>query len=138
MKLEYAQRLGERVFEEAKRRGFPPLAVVILDAGGRYKYAACQDGTGTLRFNIAHAKANAAIGMGMSTRDLYNLFEQGVLNDRFSAAITGAADGRFAPQPGGELVTRNGTPIGAIGVSGASSDQDELVARIALRETPKT
>ncbi len=131
MNLSLAENLTRSALKEAMRRNLPPLAIVILDAGGNLKHAVVQDGAGPLRFPIAQAKAYAAIGMGMSSGDLYNLFEQGVLPDRFSAAISAASNGKFAPQPGGELVLREKRLVGAIGISGASSDEDEAVARTA-------
>ena len=133
MRLEIAQALVEAALVEASQQGLPPLSIVILDTGAHVKFAATQDGAGSLRYTIALAKANAAIGMGMSTRRLFSLFEAGVLPDRFGAAISAASTHGFAPQPGGELVFHNGTTLGAIGISGASSDQDEAIAYAALK-----
>lgn len=132
MRFEIAKELGEAALTIAAQQGVPPLSIVILDAGANIKFAMTQDGAGPLRYTIALAKANAAIGMGMSTRQLFSLFEAGVLPDRFGTAISAASAQGFAPQPGGELVTSNGITFGAIGISGASSDQDEATARAAL------
>ncbi|MGJ8527919.1 GlcG/HbpS family heme-binding protein [Maritalea sp.] len=133
MKHDLAKTLAQTALAIATQRALSPLAIVMLDAGGNIKHATVQDGAGPLRFPIAQAKAYAAIGMGMSTSDLFQLFEQGVLPDRFSASISAAADGKFAPQPGGELVWHDGNIIGSIGISGASSAEDAAVARSALR-----
>lgn len=133
MELRDAETLSQAAVTFALLQRLPPLAIVILDVGGNLKHTIVQDGAGPLRFPIAQAKAYAAIGMGMSTRALYDVFEKGILPDRFSSAISAAADGKFAPQPGGELIYSNEILLGAIGVSGASSDQDEAVARAALR-----
>ena len=134
MQLEYALALGQSALRNAQDHRMPPLAIVILDTGGNIKFAATQDGAGPLRHPIALAKANAAVGMGMSTRQLFTLFEQGVLPDRFSAAISASSENGFAPQPGGELIVHKGNLLGAIGISGAASDQDELIAQRALRD----
>lgn len=133
MQFETAKALGEAALSLAKQHGLPPLSIVVVDAGAHVKFAATQDGAGPLRYPIALAKANAAIGMGTSTRQLYSLFEGEVLPDRFAASISSVATNGFAPQPGGELVMVSGTPAGAIGISGASSDQDEAIARAALQ-----
>lgn len=132
MKFEIAEMLAKAALQHADQQNLPPLAIVILDNGGNLKHALVQDGAGPLRFAIAQAKAYAAIGMGMSTRTLYNAFERGILPDRFSSAISAAADGKFAPQPGGELIFHKEGLLGSIGISGASSDQDEAVARAAF------
>ncbi|KUP94200.1 GlcG/HbpS family heme-binding protein [Tritonibacter horizontis] len=133
MQFEIAKALGEAALSQADQHQLPPLAIVILDAGGLIKFAATQDGAGSLRHPIALAKANAAIGMGMSTRQLYALFEQGVLPDRFATSISTVSTQGFAPQPGGELTRKAGVTLGSIGISGASSDQDEAVAIESLR-----
>lgn len=133
MRFEVAKELGEAALACAARQRVPPLSVVVLDAGANIKFAATQDEAGPLRFTIALAKANAAIGMGVSTRQLFALFETGALPDRFAAAISAASAQGFAPQPGGELVLKNGISIGAIGISGASSEQDETIARAAVK-----
>ncbi len=132
MKLELALSLASNALEEARSRNLPPLAVVILDSRGQVKHAVSEDGTSMFRFKIAFAKANAALGMGMSTRQLYNLFERKILPDRFAASIMSITDDGFAPQPGGEIISEQGEVAGAIGISGASSDEDEIVARAAL------
>ncbi|MGH1445305.1 MAG: GlcG/HbpS family heme-binding protein [Cognatishimia sp.] len=133
MRFDLAKALGDAALTSASQRGLPPLAIVILDTGAHVKFAATQDGAGPLRYPIALAKANAAIGMGMSTRQLFSLFEGELLPDRFSNAISSVATHGFAPQPGGELVMVDGLPVGAIGISGASSDQDEAIALAALQ-----
>ncbi len=133
--LDYAtaEKILEAAWTHAATLSLPPLCVVLLDNGGHVKLAASQDGTGTMRFQIAHGKAATALGMGMGTRRLYELFESGVLPDRFAGSINGATDGNFIPQPGGLLIIGNNGHLGAIGVSGASSDQDESVASKALQ-----
>lgn len=137
MQLDVAKALGDATLRRAEKNPLPPLAIVILDAGGLLKFAFTQDGAGPLRHPIALAKANAAVGMGMSTRQLYSLFEQGKLPDRFAMSIATVSAQGFAPQPGGELIWKDGLPIGAIGISGASSDQDEAIAIGALQDVKR-
>lgn len=132
MRLELAQKIAANALEEARAHHLPPLAVVILDDRGQIKLAISEDGVSTFRHKIAYAKANSALGMGMSTRRLYDLFEHKVLPDRFATSIMFAADGGFAPQPGGELIALDGEVVGAIGISGASSDDDENIANKAI------
>lgn len=121
--------LQEAVIEAGGSMGLPPLAIAILDPGGSERSTAAQEGTGLYRLSIARAKAATALGMGMGTRQLYDIFERGILPDRFANGIAAVADKGFLPQPGGLLIHAGGRLAGAIGISGASSDQDEAVAR---------
>ena len=132
VKLKLAQSILSHALTEARARRLPPLSVVILDERSQIKLSVTEDGASAFRQKIAFAKANGALGMGMSTGQLFDLFERGVLPDRFAMSIMFAADGGFAPQPGGELIVWEGEVAGAIGISGASSDEDEVVARTAL------
>ena len=51
----------------------------------------------------------------------------------FAACINGATQGQFIPLPGGVLILENGQIIGALGISGASSQLDESVAISAIQ-----
>jgi len=84
---------------------------------------------GTLRYEIALGKASAALGMGFGTRQFNTLIQNGILPEMFANCINGAAQGNFIPLPGGVLIMDNNREtIGAVGISGANSDQDESVA----------
>jgi uncharacterized protein GlcG (DUF336 family) len=123
VKLEVAQLILAGVLADAGARGFNPLAVAVLDARGAVRALAAQDGTSTKRAEIAMGKANAAISMGLGTRDIAKR------PPHFLAAVTHAVGGLFVPVPGGVLVKDvAGEIIGAVGVSGETSDNDEIVA----------
>jgi uncharacterized protein GlcG (DUF336 family) len=68
--------------------------------------------------------------MGVSTRKV------GAANtDRpaFLASVASASDGRFVPVAGGVLVRNSdGDLIGAVGVSGDNSDNDEIAAMAGI------
>ncbi|MCG8536284.1 MAG: heme-binding protein [Pseudomonadales bacterium] len=119
----------------ARDKGLQPLSIVILDNRSTIKASISEEGVGTLRFDIALGKASAAIGMGFSTREFYQLVKNGVLPEMFANCINGASDGRFVPLPGGiPIASSNGTVLGAIGISGSSSDKDEYVALKAIEK----
>lgn len=123
MKLEVAQSILAGVFTEAAGRGLNPLAVAVLDARGALRAVAAQDGTSTKRAEIAIGKANAAISMGLGTRDIAKR------PPHFLAAVTHVVGGAFVPVPGGVLVKdAAGEILGAVGVSGDTSDNDEVAA----------
>ena len=110
----------------ARAAELQPLAVIVLDAGGQVRAFESEDGASVLRFAIAHGKAFGAVGLGVGSRALMARAEQ---QPSFIAAANGAADGRLIPVPGGVLVrTTDGELLGAVGVSGDSSDNDEMVA----------
>lgn len=70
-----ASPLITHTFDAARQLDLPPLCVVVLDVGCHLKSVMNQDGTGTLRYQIAHGKAAAALGIGIDTVRLFALFE---------------------------------------------------------------
>lgn len=103
-----------------------PVAVVVLDAGSQLVAYQRQDGCANLRFEIARGKAAAALGMGMSTRLIRDRL---AARPAFQSALAAAAQGQFIPVPGGVLLLDSqGRAIGAVGISGDTSDKDEYCA----------
>ena len=124
--LSTAQTLIDAAFAKGQELGLKPLSVVVLDPRASIVAVMSQDGVSQMRARIAHGKANAAIAMGMGTRTLMNRAEQQAY---FVQAINGLADGDFVPVPGGVLITdKDGTLLGAVGISGDTSDNDEAAA----------
>lgn len=102
--------------------GLKPLAVVVLAAGGQVVAAECEDGTSMKRFEIAHGKAYGALSLGMGSRALMIRAAQQAY---FIAAVSRAV-GALIPVPGGVLVRGDGGELlGAVGISGDTSDNDE-------------
>jgi len=111
--------------------GFMPLTVAVLDAGGHLVAFLREDRSGILRPEIAIGKAWGALGLGISSRLIRDR-----LADRpsFQASLAAASGGRFVPVPGGVLVRdADGFAIGAVGVSGDTSDKDEVCAIAGIR-----
>ncbi len=128
-----ASHIMRSVLDVARKSRLPPLSIVILDSGGHIKCSASEDGVGILRHEIAQSKAYACLGMSMETRDLYQLNQKGVLSNAFVNAVCAASNGRFNTNPGGALLYQDDEIIGAIGVSGASAEQDEQLVRSGLK-----
>lgn len=135
IQLKQAQALVEHSLVVARKNQLPPLSVVVLDNGGHVKASISEDGSGTARFQIAQGKAAAALGMGFGTRQFHDLVKAGVLPEMFANTINGANNGQFIPLPGGVLILEAGQVLGAVGISGASSDQDEAVAVYAVEQS---
>jgi uncharacterized protein GlcG (DUF336 family) len=124
--LAQAKQITEGATAEGGARGVKPLTVVVLDAGGHVVSAERQDGASNSRFEIARGKANGALALGMGSRALMERAEQQAY---FIAAATAAVGGLLVPVPGGVLVRdAAGAVIGAVGVSGDTSDNDETAA----------
>jgi uncharacterized protein GlcG (DUF336 family) len=123
--LEESNVIIEQALLKAKEMNLPPLSIVVLDEGGHLKNMRRQDGARFFLAQIAFGKAWGAVAMGRSTRELGNRF-----SDRpyFLNALVNLADGKFVTVPGGVLISKNGQIVGAVGVSGASSDEDEACA----------
>ncbi|MCG3268099.1 heme-binding protein [Yoonia sp. I 8.24] len=107
-----------------------PLTVVVLDAGGKMVAMQCEDGSGVIRFDVAFGKAYGALGMGISSRLIRDRLSE---RPTFQAALATASDGRLIPVPGGVLVEDAGVTIGAVGISGDTSDKDEYCAIEAIK-----
>jgi len=126
MKLATARAVVAAARAHAQERGFKPMTVVVLDAGGHVLVVEREDGSSNKRFEIAHGKAHGAISLGMGSRAL---MERAEVQPYFVAAATSAIGGALVPVPGGVLVRDGeGTLVGAVGVSGDTSDNDEAAA----------
>ena len=79
-----------------------------------------------MRFEVARGKAFGAVGLGMGSRALQNRADAQAY---FVATVNGAFDGKLVPVAGGVLVkAKNGEILGAVGVTGDTSDNDETAA----------
>lgn len=126
MKLEIAQKILSGALAAARARDFKPLAVAVLDARGALKVLAAEDGTSLKRSEIAIGKAHGALAMGLGSRTLFTRSQQ---QPQFVAAVTHAVGGLLIPVPGGVLINdSSGTLLGAVGISGDTSDNDEAAA----------
>ena len=126
---------GLRVIDGALVRGAElgcaPLTVVVLDAGGHDLALQRQDGSGILRVDIARGKAWGALGMGFSSREIS---ERAQKAPAFYGALASVSQGRLVPVAGGVLLYDEGRNIvGAIGISGDTSDRDEDCALSGIR-----
>ncbi len=125
MDLAAAQKILEAALAHAVAHGFKPMAVGVIDARGALKAYAAQDGTSLKRGEIALAKANGAVALGMGSRALMKRAES---QGYFIAAATAAIGGSLVPVPGGVLIKKDGALVGAVGISGDTSDNDEAAA----------
>lgn len=124
--LEMARRIIAMAFEAGRAAGMKPLSVVVLDAGGHLRAFERADGAAPGRFAIAHGKAYGAVMLGMAGSAQMKRAED---QPYFMAAVNGVYGGQVIPVPGGVLVRdKAGAVIGAVGVTGDTSDNDAAVA----------
>jgi len=124
--LRRARTIVRQTLAKGREAGMKPLAVCVLDAGGHLKAFEREDGASIGRFEIARGKASGALGLGLGSRALMNRAETQAY---FVLAAGGVFPDGLVPVPGGVLVRdRKGAIIGAVGVSGDNSDNDETAA----------
>jgi len=124
--LTQASTIVDVALRKGREMSLRPLAVAVLDAGGHLVAYKREDKSGILRFEIACAKAYGALGMGFGSR---GLFERAQKNALFITMLASVSAGRVMPVPGGVLIQdAEGDTIGAVGISGDTSDNDEICA----------
>jgi len=128
--LENASIIVDKTLEKARELKIRPLCVAVLDEGGHLKALKREDEASILRPQIAIGKAWGAVGMGESTRELGQR-----LKDRptFLNSLSDLSDGKVVPVAGGVLILEDNSIIGAVGVSGGTSDEDEACAIEGIR-----
>ncbi|GAA2887150.1 uncharacterized protein GlcG (DUF336 family) [Aminobacter niigataensis] len=113
-------------FAKAQDAKMKPLSVAVLDAGGHLIAFQKQDGSSMLRFEIASGKAYGALAVGMGSRWLDTIAKE---RPHFMEGLNAVSGGRIVPVPGGVLIrTASGALLGAVGITGDTSDNDELAA----------
>ena len=126
LSLHQASIIVDKALEKGRERGFKPLTVVVLDSGGQLKAAKREDASSLLRPEIAGGKAWGALGMGFGGREFARRV---AANPAFIQALVAASGGRIIPVPGGVLIRdAQGEVMGAVGISGDNSDNDEECA----------
>src|ERR1700690_4629383 len=124
--LSQASTIVDVALKKARENNLAPLTVAVLDAGGHLVAFKREDKSGILRFEIAFGKAWGALGMGFGSRTLAGRVSR---SQMFFTALPAPSDGRFVPVTGGVLVRdAAGGVIGAVGISGDTSDNDEKCA----------
>ena len=130
LNLSTALQLIEGALAHARDNGLAPLAVTVLDAGGHVIALQRQDGTSIRRADIATAKAYGAVALGVGSRAL---MARAAPQPDVLAAAGPAIGGSLVPDPGGGLVPyEHDVVLGAVGISGDSSDNDEAAAVSAI------
>ena len=124
--LAQASTIVDVALKTGRDKKFQPLSVAVLDPGGHLVAFKREDKSGILRFDIAFGKAWGALGMGFGSR---TLAERAANTPQFFTMLAAASGGRIVTNPGGVLIRdAAGDIIGAVGISGDTSDKDEVCA----------
>ena len=124
--LSIAQRILSGALTHARAEALKPLSVVVIDARAAVIAAASEDGTSLKRYEVALGKARGAVGFGIGSRAIGAI---AVDRPHFFTGAAHAVGGEIVPVPGGVLIRDgSGAIIGAVGVSGDTSDNDEAAA----------
>jgi uncharacterized protein GlcG (DUF336 family) len=131
MTLAEANKIINGTFASARKRKAYPLAVIVLDAGGRVKAFQKQDGASLLRFEIAYGKAFAALSLYRSSRQVLQKAKE---KPAFMQSLAELSDGPLFLEAGGQLVRdKTGEVVGALGVTGDVNEVDDLCAMDGIR-----
>ena len=124
--LEAASIIVDQALARGRALNLKPLAVAVLDPRGCLKAYKAEDGTSLMRLDIAFGKAWGTLGMGFGNREIERRSENA---PQFFNALQAMTGGRIVPAQGGVLI-RNaaGMIVGAVGISGDTSDKDEICA----------
>lgn len=124
--LKTAKQIIAGTLAKGAELGLKPLTVAVLDAGGHLKALTREDGASPLRPEIAQGKARGAVLMGLGSRALGARAEQQAY---FIQSMNALAKGSLVPVAGGVLIIGDDDEIiGAVGVTGDTSDNDETAA----------
>ena len=126
--LEESLKICHESIKKARAEGFMPITVTVVDVAGVIRATLAEDGSGLTRADVAYAKAWSCIAAGFSTSALRDRIEE---QPRLDKAINGMqimANGKLIPTPGGLIIQKDGKNIGAVGISGDRSDEDEICA----------
>lgn len=124
--LKVAENIVEAAFNEGRARGFSPLCIVVLDAGGHTLVLKRDERAAISRPEIATAKAAGCLGMGFGGREIARR-AQAV--PAFFAGLNVIFPKGILAVPGGVLIrNEDGILLGAIGISGDTAENDEICA----------
>jgi uncharacterized protein GlcG (DUF336 family) len=126
IELAHATIIVDQALAHGRSLGLPPLTVAVLDAAGCLVAFKREDGSSLLRPEIAQAKAYGTLAMGIGSRAIA---QRASVAPAFVSAVNALAGGRLIPVPGGVLIrSRDKAIMGAVGITGATSEQDEACA----------
>jgi len=127
LNLAIAKQIAGAAEAEARKNNWN-VVIAIVDDGGHLIYLQRLDDTQYASVEVATRKAQTAIGFKRPTK---------AVEDAVAAGRTGMLNLPLIPLEGGLPLTADGKIIGAIGVSGVTSQQDGVVAQAGAEALAK-
>ena len=130
--LSIAKVMADACEADQQKSGYAPINIAIVDAGGDLVLFRRQNDAFLLSIDIATKKAISSAGIPFPTRLIETLVYG---EDKKGGVIPGLAYSKdiVAFAGGLPIKTKSGVLLGAIGVSGASADEDEQCAAAAIK-----
>lgn len=129
--LEKANKIVAAAIAAGREKKLMVLTVAVYDERGALKSFGAEDGTSLKRGEIAMGKAQAALALGLGTRTVNKMAKD---RPYFIGSVSHSVGGPFVPVPGGVLIKNaKGEVIGAVGISGDVSDNDEAAAMAGIQ-----
>jgi uncharacterized protein GlcG (DUF336 family) len=125
--LEDARRVIAAAEKKSREIG-QPMNVAVVDEGGNLVAHVRMDGAWIGSIDICQKKAYTSRAFDISTKDLASHSQSG---GQFFG-IHASNNGKIMIFAGGIPLKKNGTVVGAIGVSGGSGEQDHTVAEAGM------
>ncbi|NNF77905.1 MAG: heme-binding protein [Rhizobiales bacterium] len=126
IKLAKANAIIRSAYKKSAELQLKPLTVAVLDAGGHLVALQRADGASIMRPQIANGKAYGALAMGMGSASLETAFKE---RPHFGSGLNAVAPQGIIPVGGGVLIrNKRGEIIGAVGITGDTSDNDTTCA----------
>lgn len=124
--IEQARAIIAAGFAKGAEMKFKPLSIVVLDAGGHPIAFERQNGASSGRFAVTMGKASGALQLGVSSRKIGEMAAERPI---FVASLSPIFPHGAIPAAGGVIVLgADGAVAGAVGISGDTSDNDEICA----------
>ena len=128
--LSRARQIIRKTVAKGRELELKPLSVIVLDDGGHPVAFEREDDASPGRFKVAEGKAYGSIMLGIGGEAQSARAENQAY---FIAAANGAFGGKLVPVPGGILVrSKNGKVLGAVGVTGDTSENDATAGRAGI------
>ena len=125
MKSHAARQMMDAARDKAVEIG-KPVSVAIVDAGGNLMALERLGDAPSATVMVAEGKAVASAVMGRDSGRLEAMAQSLPL---IINSLMMRYEGRFTPAQGGVDIRADGDVVGAVGVSGATSEEDEAIAR---------
>ena len=122
-----AKKIVSAAFDKSRQMNLQ-VAVAVVDSRGGVVTVEKMEGASVLTPQLAEGKAVAAALFGRSIRDLYQSIQE---NPAFWVGVSGLTGWRLLFGKGGIVIRKDGTVVGAVGVSGARADEDDAIAEFA-------